>query len=96
LVFGGILIYGGNLMPALRLKNPRAYELAEELARLTRETLTAAVITARSARLVEERGRRRRADEMLAFAAKFAPGIAAGITSAGHTGLFDAEGGMPR
>jgi hypothetical protein len=73
--------------------------LAEELARLTRETLTAAVITARSARLVEERekrGRRRRADEMLAFAAKFAPGIAAGITSAGHTGLFDAEGGMPR
>jgi antitoxin VapB len=84
----------------LNLKNPRAYELASELAQLTGETLTSAVLTALELRLEDERQKRgsgsTTADRILAFARAFAPGVAAGASSEGHADLLYGEDGMPR
>lgn len=83
----------------MNLKNPRAYELAAELAEMTGETLTSAVVTALELRLDEERkkrGGRMTADQILAFARAFAPGMERGRGSAAHADLLYGQDGMPR
>jgi antitoxin VapB len=65
----------------LNLKNPRANSLVSQLSELTGETLTAVVITALEQRLKAERRKRggcTTAEKMLAFAERFAPGMAPG------------------
>lgn len=98
-LYGGILPLEGRILPTLNLKNPKAYELATELAQLTGQTLTSAVMTALAVRLEEERQKRgghSTADEILAFAKKFAPGMATGGSSADHAELLYGDDGMPR
>jgi antitoxin VapB len=83
----------------LNLKNPKAYELASKLAELTGQSLTAAVLTAREARLEAERGRptdRSTADHILAFARTFAPGMSPAAKSSNHADFLYGEDGMPR
>ena len=97
---GVILPSEGRNMPTLNLKNPRVYELAAELAELTGESLTSAVLAALDAKVREERrkreGGRTTAGRILAFAEGFAPGMAAGGGSAGHAELLYGEDGMPQ
>jgi len=73
--------------------------MAAELARLTGETLTSAVMTALEVRLDDERKKRgggTTADQILAFARAFAPGMAPGVNSASHADLLYGEDGLPR
>jgi len=94
----GILPGRGRILQSLNLKNPRAYSLASELSHLTGESLTATVITALEQRLESERRKRgsRTADRILAFAERFAPGMAPGSHSENHAAeLYDDEG-MPQ
>ena len=82
----------------MNLKNPKAYSLAAELTRLTGESLTSAVIAALEQRLeVERRKRANRttAERILAFADRFAPGVAPGSKSSDHAELYG-DDGMPR
>lgn len=61
--------------------------MATELAEITGETLPSAVMTALARTLGEERKKRRKhstANEILAFAAKFAPGMRSRSRSADH------------
>jgi len=84
---------------SLNLKNPRAHELAAELASLTGESLTSAVIRAIEDRLAEERrkrGQKRKAERMLDFAARFAQGMPDTCHSADHASLLYGEDGLPR
>jgi hypothetical protein len=72
--------------------------LAAELTRLTGESLTSAVIAALEQRLeVERRKRANRttAERILAFADRFAPGVAPGSESSDHAELYG-DDGMPR
>jgi antitoxin VapB len=82
----------------LNLKNPRAYSLASELAHLTGESLTTTVINALELRLEAERrkhGGNTTAEKILAFAERFAQGMAPGSNSADHAELYG-DDGMPR
>jgi antitoxin VapB len=84
---------------SLNLKNPRAYELASQLAALTGESLTAAVIRALEMRLEQEqqrKGKKTTAERMLAFADRFSRGMPAGCTSAEHASLLYGDDGLPR
>jgi antitoxin VapB len=95
----GILPNGGTILQSLNLKNPRAYLLASELSQLTGESLTAVVITALEQRLEAERrkrGSRTTAEKILAFAKRFAPGMAPGSRSADHATELYGDDGMPR
>jgi len=88
----------GRILHSLNLKNPRAYELAQEIAHLTGETMTAAVIEALEQRLRTERLRRggkTTASEILAFAERFAAGMAPGSRSEEHASGLYGEDGMP-
>ncbi len=81
----------------LNLMNPKAYLLASELARLTGESLTDAVIVALEQRLEAERtkiGSGRTAETILAFAKRFSPGINPGSHSSDHGVMFD-DSGLP-
>jgi len=83
---------------SLNLKNPRAYELASELSRLTGESLTAVVIAALEAQLAERTKQRdveKKLASMLAFAKRFAAEMPAGTSSADHDDLYDPETGLP-
>ena len=93
-----ILPIGGGILHSLNLKNPKAYTLASEIAKITGESLTTVVITALEQRLEEEqkkRGNGRTAERILAFAEQFAPGMKPGSTSADHADLYG-EDGLPR
>lgn len=83
----------------LNLKNPKAHALAKELAELTGQSLTAAVVEALEQRLAVERQKRRlnnTAKRMLAFADRFAPGMTEGSTSGDHATLLYDESGLPK
>ena len=80
---------------SLNLKNPRAHELASELAALTGESLTESVIRSLEERLRRERGGSM-AERILAFAERFAQGMPAGASSARHGDLLHGEDGLPR
>ncbi len=72
--------------------------MAAELTRLTGESLTSAVIAALEQRLeVERRKRANRstAQRILAFADRFAPGVAPESKSSDHAELYG-DDGMPR
>lgn len=84
---------------SLNVKNPRAYELASQLAELTGESLTGAVIHSLEARLLEERRKQARttsAARMLAFAERFAAGMSREHGSADHASLLYGDDGLPR
>jgi antitoxin VapB len=80
---------------SLNLKNPRAYQLASELSRLTGESLTAVVIGALEARLSEKR-KQAKFDEMRELIERFKAEMPPGTTSADHNGLYDDETGLPK
>jgi antitoxin VapB len=83
---------------SLNLKNPRAHELAAELAKITGESLTDAVITSLEQRLARERDKAAgttKAERILAFAKRFAAGIDPSLKSEDHAWLYD-ENGMPK
>ena len=87
----------GRILQSLNLKNPKAYLLASELAKLTGETLTTAVIASLEQRLEAERRKRggRTAKNILAFADRFAAGMSPGSHSANHAELYG-DDGLPR
>jgi hypothetical protein len=73
--------------------------LASKISHLTGESLTAAVITALEHRLEAERRKRgidTMAERILAFAQRFAPGMATGSDSADHAKELYGDDGMPR
>jgi antitoxin VapB len=82
----------------LNIKNEQTHRLAEELSRLTGESLTAAVTVAVRERL--ERIRRERgkslADRLLAIGRDCAPRLREPFRSADHAELLYDENGMPR
>lgn len=99
LVNYAILPDRGRILQSLNLKNPRAYSLASEISQLTGESLTSVVITALEHRLAEERRKRGGStteERILAFAERFAPGMAAGCRSADHAADLYGDDGMPR
>jgi antitoxin VapB len=84
---------------SLNIKNKEAHRLAEELAKLTGETLTAAVTTAVRERL--DRVRRGRlsvslADRLLAIGRDCAAHLKEPFRSAEHGDLLYDETGLPR
>jgi antitoxin VapB len=82
----------------LNIKNDEAHRLAEELARLTGESMTAAVTTAVRERL--ERIRRERGDSLaerlVAIGKDCAPRLKEPFRSADHGDLLYDERGLPR
>jgi antitoxin VapB len=83
---------------SLNIKNPRAYELASELSKVTGESLTSTVIHALESKLAEERGKRvnqKTAERILAFSRRFSGGMAANCSSSDH-GLLYGDDGLPR
>ena len=86
-------------MQSLNLKNPEAHKLARQLAQLTGESLTTAVIRAMEMRLEAEQRLRQpknTAQRILAFADRFSAGLPPGLSSGDHAQLLYDESGMPR
>jgi len=84
---------------SLNVKNPRAYELASELSRLTGESLTTVVIQSLEERLAKERKRESKDDfvkRMLAFTARFSEGLDRNLGSADLTDQLYDESGLPK
>jgi antitoxin VapB len=83
---------------SLNIKSDEAHRLAEELARLTGESMTAAVTEAVRERL--ERVRRERgqslADRLVAIGKDCAPRLKEPFRSADHAELLYDERGLPR
>ncbi len=93
-----ILPAEGRILQSLNLKNPEAHRLAAELAALTGESMTAAVIGAMELRLEAERRKKATkttAERILAFAERFSKGLRPGLSSADHADLYD-ESGIPK
>lgn len=83
---------------SLNVKNPRAYELATQLAELTGESLTDTVIRSLETRLALERNRLQGAStakRILAFGERFAAGVTGNAHSAGHAELYG-DDGLPK
>jgi antitoxin VapB len=94
-----ILPFRGRILVSLNIKNPRAYQLASQLAELTGESLTGVVIESLEARLREERRKQARttiAARMLAFADRFAAGMSREHGSADHATLLYGDDGLPQ
>lgn len=84
---------------SLNIKNPEAHVLASELAELTGETLTTAVVVALRERLDAQKRRHGRGDmagRMLQFADRFKAGMRPGCKSQDHGDLLYGEDGLPR
>jgi antitoxin VapB len=84
---------------SLNIKNKEAHRLAEELAKLTGETLTAAVTIAVRERLGRVRRQRRSvslADRLLAIGRDCAAHLKKPFRSAEHGDLLYDETGLPR
>lgn len=83
---------------SLNVKNPRAYDLATQLAEMTGESLTDAVIRSLETRLAEQRRRLMgdsTAKRILAFGERFAPGMSNDSHSSGHADLYG-DDGLPK
>jgi antitoxin VapB len=80
----------------LNIKDPKAHDLAQALARETGETMTLAVIEALRERLARVRRGRRiaSADELLAIGQRCAQGLSGPVVAHGDL-LYD-ERGLPR
>lgn len=84
---------------SLNIKNERAHQLASELAHLTGESLTTAVLRALEQRLEaerERRGKQGKAERMLEFARRFAAGMPPSLRSEDHATLLYGEDGLPK
>lgn len=84
---------------SLNIKNPQAHTLATELAELTGESLTTAVIRSLEERLKQQRRRRDEsgtAERIVRFADRFAAGMKQGCRSEDHAALLFGEDGLPR
>jgi antitoxin VapB len=83
---------------SLNIKNEEAHRLAEELARLTGESMTAAVTRAVRERLERLRGSREKslADRLLAIGKDCAPRLKEPYRSAAHGDLLYDERGLPK
>ena len=82
----------------LKIKNDETHRLAEELARLTGESMTTAVTVAvreRLERVQRERGNSL-ADRLMAIGKDCAPRLKEPFQSADHAELLYDEHGMPR
>lgn len=95
-----ILPTKGRILVSLNLKNPKAHELAAELADLTGESLTTAVILALEERLQTERRKREKrksgAERILEFSRRFSAGLPEGLKSQDHSSLLYGEDGLPK
>ncbi len=82
----------------LNIKNDEAHRLAEELARLTGESMTAAVTQALRERLDRVRGERggTLADRLMAIGKDCAPRLKEPFRSADHGELLYDDHGLPR
>jgi antitoxin VapB len=87
----------GRILQSFNLKNPEAHRLAAELAALTGESMTAAVIRPMELRLEAERRKKgtTTTEQILAFAERFSKGLRPGLSSADHADLYD-ESGIPK
>jgi antitoxin VapB len=75
----------------LNVKNPKAYALASELAKLTGESLTTVVISSLEQRLEAERvarGGKSKVERMMEFAEKFKEGMPPSSHSSDHNDLY--------
>ena len=82
----------------LNIKNERVHQLAAELASLTGESMTQAILVALEERfrLEKQKHRRRKAEDILAFADRFAPGMDPNLKSTDLGDLLYDEHGMPK
>jgi len=82
----------------LNIKNAEAHRLAAELAAVTGESLTAAVVAALRERLERVRGRGAevRAAEILAIGRDCAARLSPKTRALDHAALYDDELGLPR
>ena len=94
-----ILPAKGRILVSLNIKNPKAYELAHELAALTGESLTAAVIVALAERLEAEKVSRglikSKLERMRELAVRFKAGMDPTFRSEDHAAMLFDENGMP-
>lgn len=84
---------------SLNIKNPRAYQLAAEIAAITGESLTTAVIVSLEHRLRQEQQRRaprRDLANMRALARRFHAAMDAGFRSEDHATMLYDEHGLPK
>lgn len=82
----------------LNIKNEKAHVLANQLSRLTGESLTQVVISSLELRLAAEQGKRRegKAQRILDFASRFAAGVDPQLRSSDHGESLYGEDGLPR
>ena len=94
-----ILPVGGRILVSLNIKNPKAYELAHQIAALTGETLTSVVVAALQQRLEEEKsklvGVKSKSERMMEFATRFKAGMDPTFRSEDHTTMLFDEDGLP-
>jgi antitoxin VapB len=83
---------------AMNIKNPEAQRLAQQVAKLTGESLTAAISEALRERLDRLRSERKTglADRLLAIGRDCAPRLQEPFRSAEHGDLLYDENGLPR
>ena len=83
---------------AMNIKNPEAQRLAQQVAKLTGESLTAAISEALRERLERLRSERNRglADRLLAIGRDCAPRLQEPFRSVEHGDLLYDENGLPR
>ena len=82
----------------MNIKNPEAQRLAQQLARLTGESLTAAITQSVRERLERVRGRGNTglADRLVAIGRDCAPRLKEPFRSADHGDLLYDDNGLPR
>lgn len=83
---------------SMNIKSNQAHAAATQLARLTGESITQTVLTSLELRLRLEQEKRARpkAERMLEFAARFAPGVDPNLRSTDHGEILFGEDGLPR
>ena len=93
-----VLLYGRMVDMSLNIKNKEAHELANQLAKLTGESMTEAVTTAVRERLDRVRGKRGSglADRLLRIGKDCARRLKEPFRSKPHDELLYDEKGLPR
>ena len=83
---------------SLNIKNQNVHELATQLSQLTGETLTGVILVALEDRLKKEQKKlgRPKAEQILEFAARFAPGVDPALRSTDHGEILYDSNGLPR
>jgi antitoxin VapB len=84
---------------SLNIKQPRAHELATQLAKMTGESLTTAVVRSLEERIAREEkkhGKGRTAERMMAFVNRYADKITTDLKSTDHGDILYGEDGLPK